>query len=166
MSKKLKMGEGVSYMLGMYSHSPQKERASITAASSSEAAVEKFSYLALNELGIEPNKIIVGENEGMCNVTFYNSKLRKLFDAALEKKLRLFKYENAYAAQYVAGMYDAVGGINSKGVFLSGIDNADGMLLENLGIHEVQQGGKHYITSQAKFVEFIKRYSAKLPART
>jgi hypothetical protein len=163
MAKKLKLTEQASYMLGIYSHSPQEPSASVAAESGSEAAIEKFSYIALNELGIEPNKILVSQGEGTYRALFYNSKIRKLFGKALERKTKLFKYENAYAAQYVAGMFDAVGGVNARGLFLSGIDAGDSVILENLQLHTMQQGSKHYISNHTRFTAFVKKYSAKLP---
>ncbi len=165
MSKKLALTEQVSYVLGMYAHTKQEASASVAAESDSEAAIEKFVSIALKELRIEPNKILLSEGEGRHRAMFYNSKIRKLFNKALERKTRVFKYANAYAAQYVAGMYDAVGGINAKGVFLSGIDAADALLLQNIGIHEMQQGSKHYISNQSHFASFIREYSTKLPRK-
>lgn len=164
MSKKLALTEQTSYMLGIYAHSPQEPSASVAAESGSEAAIEKFSYIALNELGIEPNKILVSQDKDTYRALFYHSKIRKLFDRALERKTKLFKYENAHAAQYLAGTFDAVGGINTKGTYLAGIDAADSVILENLGLHTMQQGSKHYMNNAGKFIEFVKKYSAKLPS--
>ncbi len=163
MSKKLALTETISYVLGMYAHSPQEERASVAAESGSEVAIQKFAEIALKELGIEPNKILLSEKEGKHRAMFYNSKIRKLFDRALERKTKIFKYANAYAAQYVAGMYDSAGGINAKGLFFSGLDAADLLLLQNVGIHGLDQGSKHYISNQTHFAAFIGAYSAKLP---
>ncbi len=165
MAKKLKLTEQTSYMLGIYAHSPQEPSASVAASSESETAIEKFASIAYKELGIEPNKILISEEKGVYRAMFYNSKLKKLFDKALQRKTRVFKYANAYSAQYVAGMFDAAGGINTKGIFLSGIDDADSLLLQNVGVHEDVQGSKHYVRNQSAFASFIRQYSTKLPRK-
>lgn len=156
MSKKLSLNPNVSYALGACSHTI---RDYIGMSSHNEKVVEKFVKIAIDEFGIEPNKILIGEEQGVSQVKFYNSKLKKLMIDALERKTRLFKYRNEYSAEYIAGLFDVYGGVNAKGPYLVGMDSGDMLILENVGIHTMQQGSKSYIINPGAFLEFVAGHS-------
>ncbi|MGC8537702.1 MAG: hypothetical protein ACP5MZ_01805 [Candidatus Micrarchaeia archaeon] len=161
MSKKLQLNPNVSYALGACSHTIHDY---IGMNSSNEKVVEKFVKIAIDEFGIEPNKILISEERGVSQVKFYNSKLKKLMVDALERKTRLFKYRNDYSAEYIAGLFDVYGGINAKGPYLSGMDNGDMLILENVGIHTMQQGLKSYIINPGTFLDIIAGHSMLVPS--
>ncbi len=121
--------------------------------------IEKFVKLSIDEFGIEANKILISESHGFSEAKFYNSKLKKLMADALERRTRLFKYHNDYSAEYTAGMFDAYGGINQKGLYINGISSSDMLVLENLGIHTMQQGQRSYILNQAAFIDLVAGHS-------
>ncbi|HUC38966.1 MAG TPA: hypothetical protein VL944_02450 [Candidatus Acidoferrum sp.] len=157
MSSKLKLSPRVSYLLGIYSAN-RKEMPYIGIRTKNSHMTEKFIKTAIEELGILPNKILLDE-EG---AHFYNSKLKKLFEKALERRMKTFKYLNDYSGNYVAGLFDCNGGMDKKGMYLRNIDVHDGLLLENLGMHTKVQGSKSYIMNEKAFVSFIKEYSSRL----
>ena len=156
MSKKLKLNPSVSYIMGICSHTISNY---IGLRSRYEKVVEKFVKISMDEFGIEPNKILISEEHGVSEVKFYNSKLKKLITDALEKKVRLFKYRNDYSAEYVAGMFDAYGGVNPKGPYIDSLDNGEMLILENMGVHTMQQGSKSYIINPGAFVGIITGHS-------
>ncbi|EQD34741.1 hypothetical protein B2A_12684 [mine drainage metagenome] len=156
MSKKLKLNPNVSYILGACSHTINEY---IGIRSRYEKVVEKFVKLSMDEFGIEPNKVLISEEHGVSDVKFYNSKLKRLLADALERKTRLFKYRNDYSAEYVAGLFDVYGGINQKGPYLISMDSGDLLILENIGIHTMQQGSKSYIINPSAFMGFIANHS-------
>ncbi len=154
MATKLKLTPNISYVLGIYDAN-RKELQPIGIRTKDSSFVERFIKIAIEELGIAPNKIMVDE-EG---VHFYNSKLKKLFDKALERRAKIFKYPNDYSSSYLAGLFDCVGGMDRKGIYIRNMDSHDGLLLENLGVHTHQQGSKSYIQNEKIFVGLIAKHS-------
>lgn len=157
MSSKLKLSPNVSYMLGIYSVNKAAGQP-ISVSTRNGDVIEKFVKVAIGELGVEPGKIILNEN----GAAFYNSRLRKLFDRALERRRKTFKYINDYSGSYVAGLFECNGGADRKGMFIRKLDVHDGLLLEDLGIHTRVQGGKSYIMNEKAFVALIKVHSLVL----
>ncbi len=162
MSKKLKLSPSISYLLGMYGKCAQERSASIAMTSSNASAIEKAVKISMDELGISPNKLLITEFDDITRVMFYNSKLRKLFDDALSRKMKIFKHPNDYAAEYIAGMFDAIGAIAHTGMYLSNIDPGDYMIIDTLGIHILQKGNRYYIINESMFTLLISKYSMKL----
>ncbi len=157
MATKLKLSPDISYMLGIYSARGEPEQPIRVRAANSEM-LERFIKIAISELGIEPNKILL---EGM-DASFYNSKIKRLFDRALERRAKTFKYSNDYSGSYIAGIFDCLGGFDKKGMFIRDLDAADWMLMENIGIHLKAQGSKAYVMNENRLVELIKRHSSAL----
>ena len=73
---------------------------------------------------------------------FYNSKIRKLFDGALERRVKIFKYRNDYSSNYLAAIFDCNGGVDRKGLYMRNLENADEMIMENIGFHATKAGSK------------------------
>ncbi len=158
MTKKLKLNPNVSYVLGLYQCSPDKEVGIVT---QSEDLVQKFTKLLIDEFGVAPNKILLSEDGKETKVMTYNSSLKKLLNGALERKLKIFKWKNAYSGNYVAGLFDSNGGADSQGLYIRGLVESDEMLLERLGIHTFKKGGKSYFLNQGALVSFIMEYSLR-----
>ena len=162
MTKKLELNPDMSYMLGL--HQCNKQDSYVGVASASNELIERFVRLALYDLKIEPNKILVEEGKAI----FYNSKIRKLFDSALGRRMKIFKYRNEYASNYLAALYDCNGGVDRKGLFLRNLEGADEMIMENIGFHSAKAGTKNYVFNQNEFLAFIRPYSIRAnhsPAR-
>lgn len=159
MSKKLKLNPAVSYMLGLYNYN---KSAAIGLTTDNAEVLQKFVKLVMEQFEILPNKIIIEQEDELMQAYFYNSKLKKLLDAALERKGKIFKYKNDYSANYFAGIFDVIGGKDKMGLYLRGLQTSDYILLENIGIHTSADGNKYHITSGNTFVSFIKKFSVKL----
>jgi hypothetical protein len=157
MSSKLKLSPKVSYMLGIYSMNKMAGQP-ISVSTRNGGVIEKFVKIAIGELGVEANKIMLNES----GAAFYNSRLRKLFDRALERRRNTFKYLNDYSGNYVAGLFDCNGGMDRKGLFIRKIDVHDGLVLEDLGVHTRVQGSKSYIMNENALVALIKEHSLVL----
>ncbi len=157
MTKKLALNPRISYILGIYSAN-RKSIQPIGLQTSNNEMLERFIKTSMEELGVEPNKILVEEN----GAHFYNSKIKKLFDRALERRTKTFKYLNDYSGNYIAGLFDCNGGFDRKGMFIKDLDAHDALLMENLGIHLKQQGSKSYIMNENSLVELIKKHSSTL----
>ena len=157
MTTKLKLTPNVSYALGIYSVS-RDGRPAIGLRTRDGRVMQKFIEVVIKDLGIEPGKVVLGENMAF----FYNSKLKKLFDRALDRRTKTFKYMNDYSGSYVAGLFDCSGGIDRKGMFIRNLDAHDSLLLENIGIHTMVQGSKSYIIDEKRFVELAGKHSCTL----
>ena len=162
MSKKLKLSPSVSYLLGIYGKCLQEKSALIALVSSNSSSIEKVVKVAIEELGIMPNKLRIADRDGVIIVDFYNSKLRSQLDQALLRKTRIFRHKNAYAMEYVAGMFDASGGSDKKGLYIQNMDPGDYIITEMLGIRTLQRGSKHYVSKNSIFMLLISQYSMKL----
>ena len=92
-------------------------------------------------------------------VFFYHTAYRKFFQDIEGEQLERFKYMNEYAASYLAGMFDSVGGIDEKGlVFIDNGNPRDEILLLRLGFGARWRDGKLIIEKPRAFLFFIKNY--------
>jgi hypothetical protein len=158
MTKKLKLTPKVSYILGLYSCN---KGSAIGIVTKSNEIAARFVKSAIDDFGIAPNKILVEEAEDEQKLYFYNSKLKKLFDRALDTKERLFKYKNDYSANYFAALFDVNGGKDPKGLFIKNLDEKDTSILDDLGFHTTVRGGKTYVLNSGLFLDFIKEFSIR-----
>ncbi len=159
MTAKLKLTPSVSYILGIYSMGDRVAQPIGVHAANSEM-LERFIKIAISDLGVGPNKILLDGKDA----SFYNSKLKKLFDRALERRAKTFKYSNDYSGSYIAGIFDCVGGFDKKGMFMRDLDTGNWMLMENIGIHLKAQGSKAYVMNENELVKLIKKHSSTLGA--
>ncbi len=155
MTNRIRLTERLSYMLGLYECSRRSD-ASVSMSSKNEELVQNFTKIAMEELEVEPNRIIVDETGPFTTVKFYNSAVRKLFEKSLQRKAMIFKYRNGYSASYIAALYDCNGGKDSHGMYISGIKTDTIVMLERLGFHTAQRGSRTYIRNGDDLVMFIK----------
>ncbi len=156
MAAKLKLSPDISYMLGIYSASDRKLPMRLHTANSE--MLERFIRIAVTDLGVGANKIML-DDEG---ASFYNSRLKRLFDRALERRTKTFKYLNDYSGSYLAGLFDCIGGFDRKGMFIRNLEAHDALLMENLGVHLKHQGSKAYIMNENAFAGLISKHSSTL----
>ncbi|MCL4378960.1 MAG: hypothetical protein M1160_04435 [Candidatus Marsarchaeota archaeon] len=156
MAAKLKLSPDVSYMLGVYSAGQRRQPIELTTNDSD--MLERFIRIAVNELGVGANKIILKDG----GAAFYNSRLKRLFDKALERRTKTFKYVNDYSGSYLAGLFDCIGGFDRKGMFIRNLEAHDALLMENLGMHLKHQGSKAYIMNENAFAGLISKHSSTL----
>lgn len=117
--------------------------------------LELFSSVALELNLITPDKIISNERQ----VFFYHSAYRKFFSDIEKEQIERFKYLNEYAASYLGGLFDSVGGIDEKGVvYLEKGNRQDEMLLFKLGFGARKREGRLVVEKPLAFLAFIKNY--------
>ena len=146
-------------MLGVFAYTGGPALGIVT---KSQKAVERFVSTAVSEFGVAPNKILIEQADDEIKVHFYNSRLKTLMEQALERKGTIFKYRNAYAANYIAGIFDTKGGRDAKSLYIRGLKDSDEMLFEQLGFHTEVRGSKTYIANENAFASFIKEFSTKI----
>lgn len=161
MSKQLKLNPRVAYILGLYAYN-KGSKATIGVVTKSDEIVQTFVKTALDDFKILPNKILIEAEEDEIQAYFYNSKLKKLFDKALERRERLFKYKNDYSAGYFSGIFAIKGGADSYGLYIRDLDKGDAMLLEKIGFHTETRGSKTYIKNAKTFGIFLNEFKTKL----
>ncbi len=159
MSKKLQLTPDISYVLGLYACG---SRTDIGVETNSIDLLARFARIAIEELDADPKKLLVEEHSKRTKAFFFNSKLKKLFDKALDRRENLFKYKNDYSANYFAGIYDCKGGKDAKGLYLKDLDTRDDIMLEKLGFRTKVAGSKKYLISEKAFIDFIKKFSARI----
>ena len=157
MSRKLAMSPDMSYMLGICSFG--KDEPSISVLSRSDEVIERFVRMALSEFGIDPQKIVISEEDGLKRALFYHSAAKRLMKKALDEREHIFKYKNEYAASYLAGLFDSRGHGSPKGVMTGTRDMVDVIIMTRLGFR-VSRAGR--VQNANDYLKFIKPYSATL----
>ena len=161
MARRLALNPDICYMLGLHACNRRAQSAVVTAVGS-DALVERFVKIAVQQLGIEPSKILIRDLGTRKSAFFYNSKLRKHLDSALERKEHIFKYRNEYSASYFAALFDCNGVTGKDGTFIGRLSALDSLTLERLGFHTLTKRGRCYIANSLDFMLFIKPFSVAI----
>lgn len=150
---KLKLTPEISYIIGLWKGA---RTPSGIGARGSEELLAVFSGAVL-KAGIAEHGKILGDGD---SVYFYNTAYRKFFQKVLDEEEERFKYKNDYSASFLAGLFDAVGGIGADGtVHFRRITQADAMVLYRLGFNTIKKSGKIYVVRPAKFLAYIKPFT-------
>ncbi|MCL5427674.1 MAG: hypothetical protein M1321_00645 [Candidatus Marsarchaeota archaeon] len=152
---KLKLEPYLCYLAGLQSRS-HGERNSIGVFTKSEALEQKFVGIALKDLKISPNHVLVEDNNGVHHVYFYHSRLGARLREISEKCNILFKMPTAQTRSYIAGIFDASGRISGKNLYVGGLSAAETIMLQSLGI---QTSGDR-IRSVGRLIDFVRGFSA------
>ncbi len=131
---KLKLEPYICYLAGLQSRNCG-ERNAMGIFTKSEALEQKFVGIALKNLKIEPNHVLIEEKDGAHHVYFYHSRLGAQLRAISDKCNILFKMPTAQTRNYLAGIFDAAGHVSGKGLHISNITVPETVMLENLGVH-------------------------------
>lgn len=155
---KLKLTPELSYLIGFWSKLRSKEGLGIEAG---KDAQEIFAQQLLEQKLTETDKLLSDADK----LYFYHGKYRKFFQEIDDQKLERYKYINEYSANYLAGMFDAVGGINERGiVYLARGGGADEMLLSRLGFPSHKSANGISIGRPKAFLMLIKNYTRRFAA--
>ncbi len=150
---KIKLTPELSYIIGLWSKRRCQEGLGIDAGKELQ---EIFAKHVLDQNLTTSDKLLSDEKK----IYFYHGKYRKFFQEIDAEKLERYKYINEYSANYLAGMFDAVGGISEQGViYLEKFGNADEILLLRLGFPARKMEGKMVIWRPKAFLAFIKNYT-------
>src|SRR5271157_4405037 len=106
---KIKLTPELSYIIGLWRKSRCSEGLGVEG---NKSILEIFSQEALEKQLTTSDKMLTGDEK----VYFYHTAYRKFFQQIEKEQLERFKYLNEYAANYLAGMFDAAGAIDQRGV--------------------------------------------------
>lgn len=149
---KVKLTPELSYIIGLWRKSRIFEGLGIRG---DDILLEVFSKEVLEKELTTSDKLLSGEG----SVYFYHTAYRKFFQDIEKDQLERFKYLNEYAANYLAGTFDAVGDIDEKGIVsMRRMNRNDEMMLLRLGFHSRRKGELLVVERPIVFLAFIKNY--------
>lgn len=149
---KIKLTPELSYVIGLWRKTRTVEGLGVTG---SENLLELFSTEILDKEMTTTDKLLTEEDK----VYFYHTAYRKFFQQIEREQLERFKYLNEYAANYLAGLFDAVGHVDEKGmVSLGDMNKQDQMMLLRLGFGTRKRGERLVIERPLVFLAFIRNY--------
>ncbi|MCK4319095.1 hypothetical protein KAW38_00815 [Candidatus Micrarchaeota archaeon] len=147
---KIKLTPELSYIIGLWGPVRTEEGIGV------EGDDELLSIFSseIIKLGLaEPNRIQHREGK----IFFYHSAYRKFFQDVLKNKADRFKYKNKYMANYLAGLFDSCGMIDSKGlVFFTVNDLVLESILDGINFKPKKKKQGIMIRDPLKFLSFIK----------
>jgi len=149
---KIKLTPELSYVIGLWRKARAPEGIGVVGGSELQAV---FTKEALDRELTTSDKLLSEEDK----VYFYHTAYRKFFQQIEKEQMERFKYLNEYAASYLAGMFDATGGIDEKGIVSLGkTSRQDEMMLLRLGFATKKKGDRLIIERPRVFLTFIKGY--------
>jgi len=149
---KIKLTPELAYIIGFWRKRRTFEGLGIRG---DKERIETFTKEVL-EKGLTPPDKLLSEDE---RVWFFHSAYRKFFQDIEKEQLERFKYLNEYAASYLGGLFDSVGGIDDRGiVYLEKANRQDEMLLLRLGFGARWQKERLMVEKPLAFLAFIKNY--------
>jgi hypothetical protein len=147
---KIKLTPELSYVIGLWRKARCPEGLGVIGR---KDLLEIFTVEALEKELTTSDKLLTEENK----VYFYHSAYRKFFQQIEKEQLERFKYLNEYAANYLAGLFDAVGEVDERGlVSLSSMGRQDAMMLLRLGFGTRKRGDRLVMERPVVFLAFIK----------
>jgi len=149
---KIKLTPELSYIIGFWRKRRTFEGIGIKGDSTH---LEIFSKEVLDKGLTTPDKLLSED----ARVWFFHTAYRKFFQDVEAEQLERFRYLNEYAASYLGGIFDSVGGIDERGiVYLEKTNKQDEMLLLRLGFGSRWQKDRLAIEKPRAFLAFVKNY--------
>lgn len=149
---KIKLTPELSYIIGLWRKMRCSEGIGVVG---NKDVLEVFMTEVITKELTSPEKLLSGDEK----VYFYHTAYRKFFQQVENEELDRFKYINEYAANYLAGMFDASGEIDDRGVVsLTKSTRQDEMMLLRLGFMTRRRGDRLVIERPLVFLAFIKNY--------
>ena len=155
---KLKLNKKICYLIGLCN----RNQNSLLISTEYNEVLEKFIQIAINNLNIKPEKIIINKKESRITAFSYNSKIKIFFNQILGKRDNVFKYINDYSSNYFAGLFDNNGFISNNDLYFKNIDMNDQLILEKFNIHVNKTKNYYKIISKNQFLILIKQNSIKI----
>jgi len=150
---KIKLSPELAYVIGLWRKSKSFDGLGVRG---SKDILEIFSKEVLDQGLTAPDKILSDDKR----VFFYHGAYRKFFQEIEKNQLERFKYLNDYSASYLAGIFDAAGNIDDKGVVsIEKLNREDEMLLLRLGFKTKKAKGVRIVERPLVFLAFIKNYT-------
>jgi hypothetical protein len=151
---KLRLTPELAYLVGMWYGTPYKKGLGIKG----EQDIQEIFIEHVLSLGIaQPNQILVKKDGAYIQQTKY----KKFFKEIMEERFIRFKYWNDYSAAFWAGVFDAIGGIENKMLYLSKFNEDDEVHLSILGFRTEKKQNKLFILHSPAFAFFIQHFVQK-----
>jgi hypothetical protein len=149
---KIKLSPELSYLIGLWRKARCPDGLGVQGG---KDILEIFSKEVIDRQLTPPGKLLTGEDK----VYFYHTAYRKFFQEVEKDQLERFKYLNEYAANYLAGMFDATGHIDERGlVSIGNASKGDEMMLLRLGFGTKRRSDRLIIERPVLFLTFIRNY--------
>jgi hypothetical protein len=149
---KIKLSPELSYIIGLWRKARCPDGLGVRGG---KDVLEIFSKEVLDKQLTTPDKLLSQGGK----VYFYHTAYRKFFQEVEKEELERFKYLNEYAASYLAGIFDACGSIDERGVVSVGqATKQDEMMLLRLGFQTRRRADRLLIERPVVFLTFIKNY--------
>lgn len=149
---KVKLTPELSYIIGLWKEARVPSGIGVRG---SGGLLKIFMDSCLKAKVAEAGKVLGGED----SVYFYHTAYRKFFQKVLDEEEERFKYKNEYSASFLAGLFDAVGGIGADGtVYFSKCSRTDEMVMYRLGFNTVRKAGRTYVVRPLKFLAYVKPF--------
>lgn len=149
---KIKLTPELSYVIGLWRKARCPEGLGVQGG---KELLEIFSHEALEKQLTTSDKMLTAGDK----VYFYHTAYRKFFQEVEKEQLERFKYLNEYAANYLAGLFDACGAIDDRGVVsLAQANKQDEMMLLRLGFQTRRRADRLVIERPVVFLTFIRNY--------
>ncbi|MBD3210069.1 hypothetical protein GF318_01690 [Candidatus Micrarchaeota archaeon] len=149
---KIKLTPELAYLVGLWRKARTSEGVGVQG---NEQLLETFSTEAIEKELTTTDKLLTEEDKAY----FYHSAYRKFFQCVEKEQLERFKYLNEYAANYLAGLFDAVGHVDEKGIVsLGDMSKQDQVMLLRLGFGSRRRGKRLVIERPLVFLAFIRNY--------
>ncbi len=149
---KIKLTPELSYIIGLWRKARCTEGIGVFG---DKNVLEVFMQQVLEKQLTTSDKFLTGDEK----VFFYHTAYRKFFQQVEAEELDRFKYINEYAANYLAGIFDASGEIDERGVVsVTKATRQDEMMLLRLGFMTRRRGDRLIIERPLIFLAFIKNY--------
>lgn len=149
---KIKLTPQLAYLIGLWRKVKSFDGVGVKG---NEDIITVFSKEVMDLKLTTSDKLLSREDK----VFFYHTSYRKFFQEVEKEQLDRFKYLNEYAASYLAGLFDATGLIDEKGIVsIDWANNEDELLFLRLGFIAKKRGGKLIIDKPLLFLKFIKNY--------
>lgn len=154
---KIKLTPELAYLIGFWHKRRSQDGLGVYGEQKHlELFIEQAMGLPLEPKIATPEKLITKED----TVFTHNTAYRKFFQEVEAEELERFKYMNEYAANYLAGFFDAVGIIDEqKGIVKLGkFNKQDELLFLRLGFIAKRTKDGTVIGRPRAFLAFIKNY--------
>ncbi|PIT83955.1 hypothetical protein COU37_05740 [Candidatus Micrarchaeota archaeon CG10_big_fil_rev_8_21_14_0_10_45_29] len=148
---KLNLTPQVSYLAGLCKHKKSKNGIGVAGSTALQAA---FAAHVVENMYTAPQKIVIKGKQAY----FFHSAYAALLKKTLQRQVDAFCHHNEYAASFLAGLFDSVGGMHGGNVFLLKCDKHDEAVLEKLGFIVEKKGGIWWVAPADVFLKFVKNY--------
>lgn len=148
---KIKLTPEFSYIVGITKYAGVGKGIGVSGDESLHAA---FGAGAIAAGLTSPDKLLVKGK----SIRFYHSAYETYFSRIQQEAVDKYKHLNDYAAAYLAGIFDAVGGVMENSAYLRKCDRIDDAILENLGFGVKLVRERYWIGHHEQFLKFIDKF--------